>query len=117
MYSILTGSKGFVLCKQLKKIDMTSEEKAKEVLKLQEEINEIKRFCDKLEAETCRTGKGVYAFIDRKTTSYFLGKWKTKIVSETIPIPDKINLEINASCLKWIEELERRIEQLIPTNQ
>tara|TARA_R110000824_G_scaffold212656_1_gene398923 strand:- start:50 stop:367 length:318 start_codon:yes stop_codon:yes gene_type:complete len=96
---------------------MKAAQKAEEVLKLQQEIDNIKSFCEKLKVECCSTGEGTHAFIKKQTTNYFIGKWKTGIVSEMVAIPDKINLDITVSCLKWIEELERRIEVLIPSNK
>jgi len=93
---------------------MNSEEKAKKVLEITKEIEEIERFIGVLKYEI-RYGKKNKSLIRKTTTFSFLGVWSRNITTDT-PIPENIKIEINALCLIWIDELKRRIEQLIPNN-
>lgn len=89
---------------------MTSEQKAKEVLKLRKEIEDIKRFALALEVDACRPEVKPKSLMRRKVS--FLGIFT--INSVDIPIPDKLNCEIGAKCIIWVEELQRRIKDIIP---
>lgn len=97
---------------------MTRDEKVKQVLSLENEISELKCFMRILENEHVISKRNRYSnpFIKKTTTISFLGfMFKEKRTDK--PIPDKMVIEIAAKCQKWIEELDRRANELIESDK
>lgn len=93
---------------------MNRQEKIKQAKILENQINDLKAFSDILKYQvTMPDWDKPRSFIKRKTVLSFLGMWR-KNHSVEIEIPEFMVLEIAAKCKIWIDELENRINKLIP---
>lgn len=92
---------------------MNRQEKIKQAQILENQINDLKTFSDILKYQvTMSDWNKPRSFIKRKTILSFLGMWKNNHSVE-IEIPEFMVLEIAAKCKIWIDELEKRADELI----
>ena len=98
---------------------MTRKETIDEAQEIENEISHLKDFMKMLECEltmhdVTRPSK---TFVQKETKFNFLGIWKGGICKDiNIRIPDKMIIEINVLCITWLEELEKRADDLLNRN-
>lgn len=92
---------------------MNRREKIEEAQQLEVQINDLKRFFDMLMVEdTVHPDYKLSSVFVKKTVSFsFLGLYKGKKDVE-IKIPTHMTIEIAAKIKTWIQELERRANEL-----
>lgn len=92
---------------------MNRQQKIKEAQILEKQINDLKTFSGLLECTiTLPSWQRPLTFVKKKTTFSFLGMWTGQNTVE-LQIPEFMQVEINVKCRQWIEELERRADELV----
>jgi len=99
---------------------MSREERMKEVIANNKEIESIEFFCTALEEADTHSEyyqSMVPTLKNQKViqTNYFFDvfhKYNKRV--DTFEIPEYMRVEIQVMCMKWIKELKRRNNELIP---
>lgn len=92
---------------------MTWREKLREIQKIGKEIEDIQEFMEILQEELTinEMNKSRFAMVRQRVVTSLIGFYPNER-SVQIRIPDKMIAEIHAKCITWVEELERRAEEL-----
>lgn len=83
---------------------------------LEKEIQQLKDFMRALQNEDTVSPqyKWTSVFLKKETTLSFIGVWRWRYHQQnTLPIPDKLRIEIYAMCQKWLNELDKRANRLL----
>lgn len=92
---------------------MNRQQKINQAQILENQIKDLRTFNDILKYNvTMSNWNKPRPFIRKKTTLSFLGMWQNNNSVE-IEIPEFMVIEIAAKCKLWIEELEKRADELI----